>query len=89
MIQMNLFMKQTHRSREELMVTRGEGWREGIVREFGTDIYTLLYLKRKTNRTYCIAQGTLLNVTWQPGWAESLGENGYMYMCGRVTLLCI
>ena len=29
----------------ELMVTRGEGWGEGIVREFGIDMYTLLYLK--------------------------------------------
>ena len=38
---MNLFtqQKQTHRPRE-LMVTRGEG--EGIVREFGVDMYTLL-----------------------------------------------
>ena len=24
--------------------------------------------------------GTLLNVMWQPGWEESLGDNGYMYM---------
>ena len=29
----------------ELMVTRGEGWEQGIVREFGIDMYTLLYLK--------------------------------------------
>ena len=29
----------------ELMVTSGERWRGGIVREFGTDMYTLLYLK--------------------------------------------
>ena len=29
-----------------------------------------------------IAQGTLLNVMWQPGWEGSLGENGYMYMYG-------
>ena len=27
-------------------------------------------------RTYCLAQGTLLNVMWQPGWDRSLGENG-------------
>ena len=62
------------------MVTgrEGEGWREGIVREFGIDMYTLLYLKG----TYCILQGTLLNVMWQPGWEGSLGENGYMYMYG-------
>ena len=28
------------------------------------------------------AQGTLLSVTWRPGWEGSLGENGYMYVYG-------
>ena len=27
------------------MVSRGKAWGEGIVREFGIDMYTLLYLK--------------------------------------------
>ena len=40
----------------------------------------MLYLKWLTNRSYRIAQGTLLNVIWQPGWEGSLGENGYMHM---------
>ena len=31
--------------RDELMVTKGEGWRQAIVRKFGIDMYTLLYLK--------------------------------------------
>ena len=39
-------------------------------------------IHRLPTRTYCIAQGTLLNVMWQPGWEESLGENRYMYMYG-------
>ena len=44
---MNLF---TNRNRltdleNELMVARGERWRKGIVREFGINIYTLLYSK--------------------------------------------
>ena len=34
-----------------------------------------------------MAQGTLLNVTWQPGWEGSLLENGYMYMYSRVPSL--
>ena len=31
------------------------GWREGVVREFGVDRYTLLYLKWITNKNllYC------------------------------------
>jgi len=42
----------------------------------------MLYLKWITNKTFCIVQGTLLNVMWQPGWEESFGENGYMYVYG-------
>ena len=34
----------------------------------------------KPTRTYCRAQGTLLSVTWQPGWQGSLGENGSVYV---------
>ena len=30
------------------------GWGTGIVKEFGMDMYTLLYLKWITNRTYCL-----------------------------------
>ena len=41
----------------ELMVTRWEGWGEGIVREFGTDMYTLLYLKWITNRDLLYSTG--------------------------------
>ena len=44
---MNLLknQKQTHRLGNELVVTRGEGRREGLVREFEKDTYTVLYLK--------------------------------------------
>ena len=35
---------------EKLMVTRREGWGEGIVREFGINTHTLLYLKWITNK---------------------------------------
>ena len=57
---------------------------EGIVREFGMDMYTLLYFKQITNMDllYSTAQGTLLNVMWQPGWEENLEENGHMYIYG-------
>ena len=30
---------------------------------------------------YCIAHGILLKVMWQPEQEQSLGENGYMYIC--------
>ena len=47
MIQIHLFtkQKQIHSLRERTYGYRGEGWGEGIVREFGIDMYTLLYLK--------------------------------------------
>ena len=38
------------------------GMGEGIVREFGMDMDTLLYLKWITNKD--LAHGTLLNVIW-------------------------
>ena len=34
----------------ELMVPREEGYREGIVREFGMNMYMLLYLRWLTNK---------------------------------------
>jgi len=40
-----------------LMVTRVEGWEEGTVREFGTDMYTLLYLKWITNKDLLYSTG--------------------------------
>ena len=36
---------------------RGEGCREGIVREFGRDMYTLLYLKWITNKDLLCSTG--------------------------------
>ena len=68
------------------MVTRGERCREGIVKEFGMDVYTLLYLKWITDRADRIAQGPLLNVMWH--LEGSLGESGSMYVCGLAPLLC-
>ena len=49
------------------------------------DMYILLILKWITN--FGIAQGTLLNVVWQPGWEGSLGKSGHMDMCGSVPSL--
>ena len=59
MIQMNLFTKQIHRLREQTYgywVVGGE-WRRGIVREFGMDLYTLLYLKWITNKDLLYSTG--------------------------------
>ena len=64
---------QTHILREQTNGYQGEELGEGRVREFEIDMYTL-YLRWVKIRTYCRAQGTLLNIMWQPGWERSLGE---------------
>ena len=71
--------EQTHRLREGAGGCEGG---EGTVREFRMDVYPLLCVLIKPTRTYCIAQGTLLSVMWQPGWEGSFEEKGYMYMHG-------
>ena len=47
LIQINLFIKQkqTQRHRKENWLPKGKGEREGIVRNNGINIYTLLYIK--------------------------------------------
>ena len=42
----------------------------------------LLYLKWIIKKTYCISQGTLLEVMWQSRWEGGLGQDRYMYMYG-------
>ena len=39
------------------MVIRGDGWGEGIVREFGMDMHTLLYLKWIINKDLLYSTG--------------------------------
>ena len=41
----------------ELMVTRGQEWGEGIFRELGINMYTLLYLKWMTNKDLLYSTG--------------------------------
>ena len=59
MIQINLFtkQKQTHRLREQTYSYQGEGLGEGIVREFGINMYTVLYLKCITNKDLLYSTG--------------------------------
>ena len=80
--ELNLRNRNRFTDLENKHVYHREGWGDGIVREFGMGTYTLLCLKWITNKDLCIAQGTLLNIMWQPGWEGSLGENEYMYMYG-------
>ena len=44
-------------------------------------VHTALF-KMDNQKTYFIAQGTLINVVWQLTWEGDLGENEYTYICG-------
>ena len=68
--------------REQNYGCQRDGWEEGIVREFGMDMHTLLYLKWITNKDllYSIRNFAQCHVAaWMKG---GLGENGYIYMYG-------
>ena len=57
------------------MVTGAEGWRKGLVRELGVDMYTLLYLKRATSKDLLYSTGNSVQcyvAAWMGG--ESGGE---------------
>ena len=57
MIHTNLFTKETHRLREQIYGCQWEGSGERTVREFGIDMYTLLYLKWKNNKVLLHSMG--------------------------------
>ena len=80
MIQMNLQNRKRLTDLEkELMVARGERWREGIVREYEMGMYTLLYLKWKTDKD-------LLYSTWNSAqfyvatWMAGEAGEEWMYV---------
>ena len=65
---------------------RGAGVWERIVRKFGEVMYTLLYSKWII-KDYCIAQRTLFNVMWQPGWKGLWGRMDIcIYMCRCICM---
>ena len=60
---------------------------KGIVRAFGMDMDTLLYLKRITNKDLLYSTGNSAQryvTAWMGG---EYGENGYVYMNDRVPSL--
>ena len=62
------------------MVTRGEGWGEGIIRELEIDMNTLLYLKWITNKDLLYSTGNSAQcyvAAWMGG--EFRGE--WIHVC--------
>jgi len=83
MIQTNLFTKQeqTHRLREQTYGCQGSGWGEGIVREFGMDMYTWLYSKWITNKVLLYSTRNSAQC-YEAGWmgGEFGGEWIHVYV---------
>ena len=84
MMQVNLSAKQKEAHRLTLTVTRREQLEEGVVRELRMDCSIL---NGSPARTCCAAHGTLLKVTWRPGWEGCLGETATC-MCVAESLHC-
>ena len=58
-----------------------EGWREGMVREFGTNMYTLIHLKQVTNKVLLCSTGDSVQcyvAAWMGG--EFGGEWIHVYV---------
>ena len=61
--------------------------REGIGREFGMDMYTLLYLKWLTNKALLYSTGNSAQCFVVTQMEEGFGKNGSMYIYGVPSLL--
>ena len=75
----------------EIMVVRGKKKGEEVVREFGINMHTFLYLKWVSNKNllYNTGNSARLCDSLDRGWGRDLEENEYTYMYGWVSLLSI
>ena len=62
------------------MIARGKGQGEEIVREFGINMYTLLYLKWITSKVLLYSIGNSAQCYAAAWMGGELGRDGYMYM---------
>ena len=78
---MNLQTRKRLIELDDELIVPGEGWGEGIVRGFGMDMHTLLYLKWITNKDLLSStghSGQCCVAAWVGG--ESRGEWIYGYV---------
>ena len=65
------------------MVASREGWGQGIVREFGVDMYTLLFLKWITNKDLLYSTGNSVQcyvAAWMGGEFEGKCIHVYVWL---------
>ena len=81
--------ERTHRLRGWTYGCQDEGCREGIFREFGINMYTLLYLKWITNKDLLYSTWNFAKcyvAVWLGG--EVGGEWTHIYVCMAESLCC-
>ena len=87
---MNLFTKQTGSEiwRTNLCLPGQEGWGDRIVREFGTDMYTLLYLKWITsgNLLYSMRNSAQCYVA---AWMGGGFRGEWIHVCVWLSLFAV
>ena len=64
------------------MVTSGGGWGEGVARDLGVDMYTLLCLKWIANKDLLYSTGNSAQCYVVAWMGVEFGDNGDMYMYG-------
>ena len=65
------------------MVSRGEGWREGIVREFALGMHTVLYLKWTTSKDLLYSTGNSAQccvAAWMGGEFGGVWMHVYLWL---------
>ena len=86
---MNLFTNRLLDLENEFIVTREEGWGEGIVREFGIDMYTLLYLKWITNKDLLFSSREICSMSCGNLDRKGTWERMDTCICMAESLCCL
>ena len=67
----------------------GEGWGKGTVREFGINMYTLLYLKWLTNKVLLYSTGNSAQRHMAAWMGGKFGGRMDTYICMAESLCCL
>ena len=78
--------------RTNIQILRGDRCECGELRDWDEHIYTIDTMDKTDNLlflrgTCCPAQGTLLNVLWEPKWEGDPWKRGYRCRCDGLTWL--
>ena len=70
------------------MVAKEQGWGEGIFREFGMNMYTLLYLKWITNKDLLYCTGNSAQC-YMAAWTGGQSGGEWIHLCVWLSSLAV